>query len=691
MSQPKMLYIVIATLRTAENNLWGYRLLNINTLRVVDVSSVDAIKGMDNILEVAYDSYYMGLVSTGNVQLSSLPVLDSQTKRLKGLGGLLLYQIVTDSMGKDIGAVLIDTNGAVGRVTLQSLRGLLSREEKKKALPINFSIDSSDLSGNEKIKVIEYGFKVPRRGIDTYKKTSYKVTDSASKMKNVGVLYKESDKIPVMPVYSLGKATDSSFNINTNDMLFKSSHNLKILSPYYYVLLSTITKQACTYKECKTVGVTETKLYYNVAFISSLTIGELVFILIHETLHIAMMHAAREGKRNHKLWNIATDLYINELIVHDFELIPGVEKEIEVVVDSRSVKVPITAPVSGYYFSKIGEVCNLSTDTPELIYKRLYDENKDKKQSGKGGNEGQNSENESQDGSNSGNPFNEDTEEIESGDAVTYNGKELDGESFDDIMSNVGNDTPDKQELSEEQAKQKVQDMATKKKMVEEKLGSSLTKGMTCAELVQRIIEFNLKSSTDWRRVLKNILKEKPKKKYTLASPNEAYMNMGITLASRKRIGRPEVLKGIVICIDVSGSIGDDELSKFLGEVSGIFDTYNADGLLMYWNTSVCDFGKVSNKNDLTKVNSNWSGGTDVKCVFSFLSGNGKTVKDEKVCPLKGKDIKAVIILTDGYFDRNYSEYEKNFGRKTLWVIDGNPALFNPCFGEVVPYRKEEE
>lgn len=700
-----MLYLVIATIQDDKTNqLYGYRLFNLTKLTILDVSKENILKGIDNIYGVKYDEYYKGIVSTTHLGLSQLPVIEYHSKRIKAQGGILVTELITDSTGI-IGAVAYDTNGARGQLDIKSLFSIA-----KKNIMINFS-EPADLG--KRIDIIDMGFEVKSRPLDEYKRGSYRETDNKVRKDETGVYNVET--ISKVPVYNIGNAITSTFNMTANELIMKATNNLKLLSPYYYVLFSTISKQPCTDDFCRTMCVSESKMYYNVGFVSSLTVGELTFVLIHEVLHIAMMHVARCNKRNPKLWNVATDLYINELILHDFDLVPGVEKLIKVQSPKGgTVDIPLCMVSTGLYFGLIGEVCNLSKDLPEAIYKRLEAKMPPQNSMGSGGdksNSGQqhgsdsssgsgkqssNDENTQGDSSNGGNqsdnPFDEqnggsgteqDTEDI------YMDGKKLNGSCIDDMKSEVGQDTEEKAEASKDLAKQKAQDMQTKKRMVEDKSGKDLTKGLNGATLAERIIKFELGTKIDWRKVLKNIVAEKPRKKYTLASPNEAYMNMGVTLASRQRIGKPEKLKNIVICIDVSGSISTEELNKFLGEIANIFSHYDVDGLLMYWNTSVCSFGRFSNLKDMLKVDSAFSGGTDVKCVFDFLAG--KTTLNGEKTPIRGKDIKAIIVLTDGEFSKNYGSYAREFGRKTLWIIDGNGAMFDTPFGEVVDYGVEED
>lgn len=702
----KMSYVMIATIQDGKTNqLWGYRLFNLTRLSVLDVNKDSILKGINNIFGVRYDEVFKGIVSTTSLGVSELPVLEYPSKRIKSKGGVLVTEVVVDDKGNEIGVVAYDTNGARGQLSLQGLKNIADNHN----VAINFSVDDGSY-GMYKLNLVNMGVQIPRRPLDEYRRGSFRVTDTQEQKDKTGVL--NQNAIPRVPVYNISKAITSSFNTNAGELLMRAMNNIKLLSPYYYVLLSTVTKQPCTDEFCKTMCVSESKMYYNVGFVASLTLGELTFVLMHEVLHIAMMHVARCNKRDPRLWNVATDLYINELLLHDFDLEPGVEKEISVInPNGGTSKVALCMISTGLYFGLIGEVCNLSRDLPEAIYKRL---SKDVPASGEGKGSTQNSSGngssstsqpqqggmqekqetseESGKGDKENNPYDEDdgngsTQTVQK---VYMDGKALNGECVDTMKSETGQETDDKEEASKELAKQKAQDMKTKKRMVEEKSGKDLTAGTSSAELIERIINFNLNTKTDWRKVLKNIVAEKPKKKYTLGNPNEAYMNMGITLAGRRRIGKPEKLKNIVVCIDVSGSIDDAKLSEFLSEIANIYSYYDVDGLLMYWNTSVCDFGKFSNRNDLVKVNSNWTGGTDVKCIFDFLSGKKESTTN-KSTPIRGKDIKAVVVLTDGCFDKNYADYAREFGRKTLWIIDGYGAMFDAAFGEVVDYGTKEE
>lgn len=63
------------------------------------------------------------------------------------------------------------------------------------------------------------------------------------------------------------------------------------------------------------------KILINPKFFLSLTKGERIFLLAHETLHVVYEHMLRSGARDHYLWNVATDYRINyDLIEQGLEM-----------------------------------------------------------------------------------------------------------------------------------------------------------------------------------------------------------------------------------------------------------------------------------------------------------------------------------------------------------------------------------
>ena len=58
-----------------------------------------------------------------------------------------------------------------------------------------------------------------------------------------------------------------------------------------------------------------TSIEYNPTFFLSLSEAERVFLLVHEAMHVALMHNIRVKGRDRKKWNIAADYVINGMLV----------------------------------------------------------------------------------------------------------------------------------------------------------------------------------------------------------------------------------------------------------------------------------------------------------------------------------------------------------------------------------------
>lgn len=86
--------------------------------------------------------------------------------------------------------------------------------------------------------------------------------------------------------------------------------------PFYSSILRNLTKKETS--EIPTAGVTTTGddfiLYYNKAFMASLTRKQVIGILKHECLHLVYRHTTERIKEPFLIWNYGTDLAINSII-----------------------------------------------------------------------------------------------------------------------------------------------------------------------------------------------------------------------------------------------------------------------------------------------------------------------------------------------------------------------------------------
>ena len=194
---------------------------------------------------------------------------------------------------------------------------------------------------------------------------------------------------------------------NGTQKLLLAMNNLRKVSPYYYTLVTTIQSKgkvipvrtpfnlnisAMTEEDWNnlddetreyvkvsmasghgldTLAVTEDTMYWNVDFVNQCSVSELTFILIHEMLHMVMQHSVRfRNRKNHMLWNIACDLYINTYISAAFGCVYGGG---EVSYRGGMIKVPD----SGIHLATMDEIqCfDFGETPPEILYDMLMKEN----------------------------------------------------------------------------------------------------------------------------------------------------------------------------------------------------------------------------------------------------------------------------------------------------------------------------
>lgn len=108
--------------------------------------------------------------------------------------------------------------------------------------------------------------------------------------------------------------------VNITDILARASKSLILDEPYYGLFLIGLNKQIR--KDIPTAGVSKNgigvQLSINPGFFTDLNEKQRIGLLKHELLHVSFGHITmRDRFSNHKLFNIAADLEINQYIAAD--------------------------------------------------------------------------------------------------------------------------------------------------------------------------------------------------------------------------------------------------------------------------------------------------------------------------------------------------------------------------------------
>jgi len=336
---------------------------------------------------------------------------------------------------------------------------------------------------------------------------------------------------------------------------------------------------------------------YGTQFVGSLSDKELMFVVLHENLHKAFRHLYIWRKlhdENSRLANMACDYVIN-LILHDAD--PS----------EQTIAMP----------RKDGEIYGLlDTRFRRMNTKQVFDLLKQEQEEDKGRPENFSQHSEKGD--------------LDGFDEHDWDGaKELDAEQQEQLAKEV-----DQALRQGQMAAQKIAGKGAGN--MPRELGDLLAPKVDWREVLREFVNSvcSAKDASSWRRV------------------NRRFVGQNIYLPSL--IG--EKVGHVVVGIDTSGSIQQDEITRFLSEVKSIVEDVHPDKLdLIYWDHEVAshevyDSATMGTLLDSTKPRG--GGGTSPTCVMEYL-------KQENIKP------ECIIMLTDGYI----YDWGNEWDSPTLWVI----------------------
>ena len=163
-----------------------------------------------------------------------------------------------------------------------------------------------------------------------------------------------------------------------------------------------------------------------------------------------------------------------------------------------------------------------------------------------------------------------------------------------------------------------------------------------------------LEPQVDWREVLREFVKSVCNNKDVSSwrRVNRRFIGQDIYLPTLigERVGR------IAIGIDTSGSIGGEELNKFLSEVKSIAEDVHPQFLdLIYWDSEVAsheEYGEMDMPNIVRSTQPKGGGGTDPTAMLDYL-------KERNIQP------EVIIMLTDGCI----GDWGNDWPAPILWTI----------------------
>lgn len=356
---------------------------------------------------------------------------------------------------------------------------------------------------------------------------------------------------------------------------------------------------------CATTATDARTLYYNPAWVAALGPAQLQFALAHEALHCALGHFARRGHRVQRRWDLACDFAINPLLLDE------------------GLQPPAGAQVLDLYRGMSAEEIYPCLSDEQVAQDTLDDHAWDEP---------------SQDGSQGGAEGPERPPQSDGGAAPSQ------GAAPTDLATN----RPQPLSAGErEQLRQQWQrHMAAAAQRAREvgKLGGALA----------RLVETGLAPRVSWRAALAHHLMQTAREDYSWLRPSR---REGEALLPSLRSASGHV----VVALDISGSVGDDELAQFVGEVNALKGTLSVRTTLLACDSALAEGGPwVAEPWEPLELprQLRGGGGTDFRPVFDWLARSGQRPD-------------ALVYFTDGEgeFPPQPPDYP------VLWLVKGRAPV----------------
>jgi len=351
-------------------------------------------------------------------------------------------------------------------------------------------------------------------------------------------------------------------------------------------------------------------------------------LILHENLHVGLKQIPRHRdlSGDHKLLNYAMDFVVNDIIKHT-EGTTGTARE------------PLVLLPDGALYHTMFHDWSV-----RKVYNYLKQRKEEIDQADKDGNEPQPCPEQNKSSSDG-------EGETDIDEALRGMDKEMDGHDFDGVV-----------EMDAEQLKK-----------LEGEIDKALRQGGMLAgrmgSKMPRAIGDMLDPKVDWREVLREFVQSamRGKDEYTWRKMSKPYLANDMYIPSM----HSETMGELIVAIDTSGSINNEQISAFASELASICDTCSPEKVrVLWWDTAV--HGEQvfeGNYQDIAKMlKPMGGGGTHVGCVSDYIIKSSLNAE-------------AIVVFTDGYVE---SDIKWEVTAPTVWFVTENGRFDPPAGGRMV-------
>ena len=357
----------------------------------------------------------------------------------------------------------------------------------------------------------------------------------------------------------LQEKTDPKFDEKVRDKIVTARISMLFKMPFLGNL-ATRLKLVNADSWLPTAATDGRHLFYNTKFFDMLTMGQTVFVVGHEILHVIYEHMDRRFDRDPQLWNVATDFAINADLLHSSPPVGEKVTQFPICYDAK-YKDRTAEDIYEELYKNAEKI-----DIQQLV-DMVMDEHLDPKKEGEGQGNGK-----GEDGNGDGRPCMSPEERRAIRDEI----KEAIMQAYH--AAGAGNVPAGIKRL--------LKDITQPK--------------MNWRELIRQQIESTFKNDFSWQR------------------PSRRSWHMDAVMPGMTK----DPMIDVCISIDMSGSISDEQAKDFLSEIQGIMSQF-VNYKLHVWcfDTKVYN-PKVFNSDDCDEITSykvKSGGGTDFMCNWEWM------------------------------------------------------------------------
>lgn len=330
--------------------------------------------------------------------------------------------------------------------------------------------------------------------------------------------------------------------------------------------------------DCDTAWTDGIRLGINPATFLLLTPAQRTGLVAHEVMHCANGHPWRRDSRDEEGWGRACDRAINKLIIDAGMELWGDCEMPSILEEGQSA---------------------------EVIYAAMR---RDPQGEGQG------------DGESESNPFADPgaMRTPESGDGDGKSKDKSQGQSQDGEGDGTGEESKESSAMSaaEKEELENNWKIATIQAAMMAKSRGELPGG------IESLIDLVKKPPLDWRAELRRFMQQQAKNDYSWTKPNTRYLARGLYLPALKS----EEMGPVVVAVDTSGSISEEELQKFMDETASVIEEANPEfTLVIQADARVNDVKRFERGEFFTPPAVKGRGGTNFCPVFEHVEKEGVT------------------------------------------------------------------